>query len=285
MTTGKVAARLANPGRQPYAFATDAHGAIYVANAQPNEVVVFEPGSLRPARVIRLGSAQPQAVAIAPDGDVYVATQVPGAEGGKILAFGASGSRPIRALDQLAYALVLDPSGNLYAAGNEVRVYSPQSPVPLRTIRAGVHFASAMVLGASGTLYVANLSTTTKRGFISVYPAGATTPQRIIRDGARSVRSLALTHAGTLVALNQGFGGLSLYAAGASHPELRITAGISGAATMALSSNDTIFVTNPYESAYGKHGYVAVYPTGSSAPTRLLTSGLDQPFAMLATGS
>jgi sugar lactone lactonase YvrE len=153
------------------ALAFDSSGNLYVArgtSASDSAVLVFPPGSKKPARTITNGLHWPVALLVDKSNDLYVANCAP------------------------CYAIPHH--------GGSVTEYAPGSETPLRTITDGIDAPAAIALGAKGLLYVANYGFFGK-GSVTVYSSG-TTPARKITDRIQNPDALAVAPNGNLYVAN-----------------------------------------------------------------------------------
>ncbi len=185
--------------------------------------------------------------------------------------------------------LIFDGEGNLYAGnmeGSSVSIYAPKGSgwdmKFVRSVQNGVHSPIALAVGPSGELYVANWPPR-KRGWVTVYPAGASKPARKISSGINTPLALAVDSDGMLYVGNvpqsghlQLRGWVSVYPSGSSQPLRRVTDGIYTPASLALAPSGDLYVGNLYAGAHkGPHGTVTVYEPGASRLLYTIKKGID----------
>jgi sugar lactone lactonase YvrE len=92
-----------------------------------------------------------------------------------------------------------------YGGPRYVTVYRPGGSTPVRRISEGSRDAGRLAVDSKGWLYVANTPTRpspTRRGWVSVYAPGVTQPVRKITDQIDTPASLAIDPSDDLYVLN-----------------------------------------------------------------------------------
>jgi hypothetical protein len=78
--------------------------------------------------------------------------------------------------------ITTDESGNLYVTnlfGNNVTIYAPGSLIPQRTISQGINSPTDVKVDGFGNVYVANSPGLGAESYVSLYPAGSSTPSSV----------------------------------------------------------------------------------------------------------
>ena len=188
----------------PTGVALDASGRIYVANdgaavgnPAQDDVSVYPAGSN--ANVSPVGSisnlSSPQAIAVAPDGTMYIANGTAGFQQhgtisiippslvgtAKVRMIGATSANDVTELND-PIGLAVDHDGNLYVVGgsDSVAIYGPRADgniPPTRTIsgaKSRLKSPVGIALDAAGKIYVTNDQAGAGYSYsITIYPAGS----------------------------------------------------------------------------------------------------------------
>jgi hypothetical protein len=107
--------------------------------------------------------------------------------------------------------IATDESGNLYVANgysNAVTIYAPGSKTPKATITTGINDPTDVAVDGGGNVYVSNQPLYGSSAYISLYPAGQTSPSYTWYPPVSNMEILGIT----LIDPTQN-GGSSLYAA------------------------------------------------------------------------
>jgi DNA-binding beta-propeller fold protein YncE len=192
--------RIRHGAEDAHALVFDASGNLYAGN-RSHLVNVFvptqKPGHMALSRSIRDGVDHPQALAVSPAGDLFVAN----------------------------FLACNPPCGK-----GAITVYPPGGAKPILKITDGVEAPLRLALDSTGRLYVANASLGRQihpRGWVSVYAPGASRPMRKIIDGVRGPIALALDPSDNLYVANAYDGSVTVYSPGGATLLYRITKGIS----------------------------------------------------------
>lgn len=134
-------------------------------------------------------------------------------------------------------------------------------------------------------------------GFVLVFAPGKKTPARTIAWGAPGPYSISIDSTGRLYVANlgpfvAGYGrsSVSAYAPGKTVPSYEITNGITYPIFTAVDESGNLYVSNcgqcfaQYPGAYDA-ATVVEYSPGKKKPSRTLTSGLVEPYAMTVDAS
>jgi hypothetical protein len=233
-----------------FALALDGFGNLYVDQcisciptlmrsrnrSEQDSILVYAPGQKKPLRTITLGIHEPVAMAVDAAGNVYVGNAGSAQRHASITEYAAgstSVSRKITSGLKWPGSLAVDGSGDLFAAnqGASVIEYAPNSIRRLRTIRHGIAGASAFAIDPAGTLYVGNTGDPSRRGWISVYAPGSSSPAYKISRGINDPRALALDGDDNLYVANWAYGrqgSVTVYAPNTQHPVHSVESGKYG---------------------------------------------------------
>ena len=143
-----------------------------------------KPGHMALSRSIRDGVDHPEALAVGPSGELFVANS---------------------------------PDCNPPCGKGSVTVYPPGSSKPMLRITDGVDAPFRLAVDSTGVLYVANTPLVRHihpRGWISVYAPGGIRPMRKITDGVRGPIALALDPSDNLYVANAYDDSVTVYSPG-----------------------------------------------------------------------
>jgi sugar lactone lactonase YvrE len=175
----------------PHVLTFDRFDRLYVGNPGLNEILVYEPQSVTPYRIVHTHNG-PLAIGISRNEFLYCVNN------NSVTVYAPSATSPTRRITKginLPSALALF-ANKLYVANwgviptqSSVTSYSLKNLAPAKTIRAGIGNPLALVVDRAGNLFVANDAYST----VTVYAAGKTAPLRTISNGIRGPVALAVT--------------------------------------------------------------------------------------------
>jgi hypothetical protein len=187
---GKVLRSITSGVRGASALAVDASGTLYVGNART--MALYKEGASAPSEIITDGIDRPNAIVVAPNGDVLVANRA-----GVVHAYAPAGGAPAYTLHSSVSgvtSLATDASGDVYvgnSATDSVKIYASGGPSLVRTIADGIHQPVALKVDTAGDLYVSNqgikMNNRSQPGFITVYKPGATTVSYRVPGGGAAI--------------------------------------------------------------------------------------------------
>ena len=183
---------------EPSALAFDRFGTLYVANAGDNTVSGYATGKSAPVRRYTNGVAKP--VDLAAGASLYV-LNTKGT--GSVTIYSRSTGRLRQTITMgihMPYELAVDPSNNLYVennsrVGGSITVYPPGAASPSRSLSFGsvssVQVVAGMAVDSRSTLYVGDtyigeFGVGTSSSAVFAYPAGSSTPSRVLNPAAYS---------------------------------------------------------------------------------------------------
>ena len=192
------------PERGEAALAFDDLGDLYAAGTLGVAIYApsYTPGRLKFVRDIRKGADYPDALALGPDGDLFVANAQPcdpPCGRGSVAEYSRGGSEPALRITNGARApneLAVDSQGDLYVANTPigrrpdepgwVSVYAPGGVRPIRRVTDGIDRPQALALDPSQNLYVADFDSDS----VSVYSPGGARLLYRIRKGIEYASTL-----------------------------------------------------------------------------------------------
>ena len=157
-----------------------------------------------------------------------------------------------------------------------------------RTITTGIAQPDAIAFDEKGYAFVANENGAHRRGYVSVYAPGATTPLRTIDKLPRTPRELGIDRARHLYIVGdyiygccQMVGFARVYASQGT-TLLRELSGLSGfPGRPVFDSADNAYIPN-FDTF---PEYVAVYPPGATRPSRIIQAGIGFPTSLAFDGT
>jgi len=277
--------------RQP---AARAHGqpatqrVVYVADRSQARVIIYPAGIPHPAPIgnFSYGIVEVEGMAVAPNGDLYVAN----GDGGNVLVYNPSGAGPIRELtSSLRHPVnvALDNVGNIYVAeqspssivkfsalGAETAVYRlpyPNDPVRGVTVdERGDIFASI-----SGIPDVYPIGWCESVSELYEIPAGTATPIRKFLSGNEQAFGLAIDGHGHLYASDPCLGNVAVYDLPSLDPlGFWRSSGPFNAPFYMTRSLGYLSVPSP---GNGTTGFVTVISLDPSEPYQTITNGIKEP--------
>jgi hypothetical protein len=285
---GPVAAALAFLCTSAVASAEAAVQVVYVADRSLGRVMVYPLHRKNPApmAVISKGIVEAEGIAVAANGDLYVAN----GNGGNVLVYAPGGAGPIRTLTSNLHHPVnvaLDVAGNIYVAEQSPSSIVKFSPLGFAIAVYPLPYPNDPVRGvaidASGDIF-ASIS-----GIPDVYPigwceavtelyeisAGTHTVVRKFLQGNEQAFGLAIDGRGHLYAsdpclFNVVVYGLPTLSAGGFWR----SSGAFSAPFYLTVANDYLSVPSP---GNGRTGYVTVIPLDGMESYQTITSGLEEP--------
>ena len=274
---------------------------LYVANGVGPSVTVYARGR-ELIRTITQGVNNPDALAFASSGDLYIANdgcKFPSCKpiASSTVTVYAPGTITVlrtiaKGVDNPA-ALAFDGSGDLYVANvgcptassckhiepSTVTVYAPGSTKVLRTIAEGIDQPDAEAFDASGNLYVANYETNS----VTVYAPNSTKVLRTIENGVQGPDALAFDGSGDLYVANYPCqfascrnvpSSVTVYAPGSSKVLRTISQGVTSAFALAFDRSGNLYVAN------NANGNVTDYAPGSTKLLHTIEKGVAVPNAL-----
>jgi sugar lactone lactonase YvrE len=262
-------------------MAVDASGHLYVANDDdPGSVSVFSNRGKHLFATISDGINEPHAVALDPNGNLFVAN-FPNVN--EYAARTLSLIRVIKGQEQ--HLLACDTSGNIYIANDHaISVYGPGETVASYkiAIKGGRDFSYpfAMTFDTAGNLYVA-------LGYdnsVKVYAAGSSKLLRTITAGISYPAALAFDSSGNLFVANaqsngtsKGGNDVTVYAPESTSVSRTISDGMDYPFGLAFDAAGNLYVSDTLSNS------INVYAPGSISPQNTITQGLYRP-STLAMG-
>ncbi|MBV8435383.1 MAG: hypothetical protein JO029_13980 [Candidatus Eremiobacteraeota bacterium] len=271
----------------PRGMAFDGNGNVYVANGggsssssssgSNGSVSVYVAHGSEQVRTITRGINEPDAVAVDSNGTVYVAN------------LGGSGSS----------------SSSSSSSGGSVTVYRHGHNRVAYVITAGISSPRALAMDNDNNLYVLNgaaasSSSGSNNGSVAVFALHHRSPSMVLTSGIDSPTALAVDGAGDVFVANAGTstngtttgsgsnasgGSVVEFSAGSRTPTATITNGIAMPRALALDGTGSLFVANEAggsssSSSSSANGTVAVYPSGTTTPSRVINDGITAPDAL-----
>jgi DNA-binding beta-propeller fold protein YncE len=263
---------------------------VYVADFSKSTVSVYDRRNYSLTRTISQGVSKPDALAFDSSGDLYVSNY--GNNSVSVYAPGTSlPATTITDAVSLPLTIAVDAKGNLYVGNygtNTVTVYAAGRDSLLRTISSGIALARALAFDSAGNLYAANYNAAT----VTVYRPGTTKPKRTISQGVSGPVALAFDASGNLYVANFLAPTVTVYAPGGKVPFRTLSQGLSGPDTLTFAGSGDLYVANCQVRKYvgcwagqSPQYDVAVYDASSDSPKFQITGGVDEPDAVLITGS
>jgi sugar lactone lactonase YvrE len=247
-------------------------------SASSPSVTVYASGGTTPLRTISQAIENPNQVAIAPSGNVYVANGYYGAHTGNVVVYKSGTSTLLRKIVKGTYdpfRLAFDSSGNLYVANEGpgsigpgwVSVYDSGKKKLSRMITDGIDDPVSLAVDGSGNLYVGNYQSSA----VTVYAPGSSSVLRTITDGVTFAFALAFDNSGNLYVAN--YNTVTVYASGSS--TLLRTISTSAPYSLAFGSNGYLNVANLSTSS--SDGSITEYASPYDTLARTITDGIDNP--------
>ncbi|HEY1682834.1 MAG TPA: NHL repeat-containing protein [Candidatus Tumulicola sp.] len=179
--------------------------------------------------------------------------------------------------------IAFDSEGNIYVANDtSVCEFAPGSRKRLRTLDGGVGTHGDLTIDAGGTAYVGYYFGRASR--ISIYPPGKEQPTLDITKGVTAPVAVAVDSAGNLYVANAGNpSNVKVYAPGGKSPVRSLGGHFVEPTSLAFDTDGNLYVADKGDQQYGvrsKNARVAVYPPGSSKPSRVIRAGLRGPVAL-----
>jgi hypothetical protein len=217
---------------------------------------------------------------------------------GRIAVFRPGGGKRLlrliaRGTEDGVLSIAMDSAGALYGANlarSYIGVFEPSGkPGHLHYIRRmtrGITNPEDLSVDRSGNLYVADCpscyySSPPKPDSISIYPPGARSPQRVIKQLIKSPVAMAIDSKGFLYVANapqrnvKDSGWVSVYAPGSTTPLRLITVGIDVPTSLAVDASDNLYVANFFA------GTVTVYSPGAAALKYTIRDGVGLPLRLV----
>ncbi|HEV3153139.1 MAG TPA: hypothetical protein VGZ02_05000 [Candidatus Baltobacteraceae bacterium] len=167
----------------------DSTGTLYATSVDPDSIYVFATGNTTPSYTITSNLSGPRDPVVDGSNNLYVVNGPNSSKqvwidvfrpGAKLPSYRIQPSKPALKVPVL---IVAAPNGTLYVAdggGSEIFVYNAGQKSPAYTITKGIASPVALTLDAQGNLYVANYSSQTDSGSITVYAPGSSAPSYTI---------------------------------------------------------------------------------------------------------
>ena len=160
---------------------TATSGYLYVSSWGSNEAPFYAPGAKKPTATISKGIADPSALALDSQYNLYVANN----QTDTVTVYAPKSTVVLRTIKTGVHgreALGFDGKGNLYVANqtaSSITVYAKGQGAPSRTITDGIAGPSQLAIAANRTLYVLNGNS----GSVTVYAADESQPKLTISKG------------------------------------------------------------------------------------------------------
>jgi hypothetical protein len=162
----------------PQVISIDQHGTLYVGNNNTDSISVYPFGTTTPSTTLTLGTGDPNGIATAPNGDLYVTCRGTPAT---IDIFQPGATSPSQTITDPLISVptqaLFDRSGNFFFADNLTGV----NEIPVGTLQpislglTGLDGASGLALDARlNRLYVSSVSTANT--YVSAFKLGQPTP-------------------------------------------------------------------------------------------------------------
>jgi len=250
---------------------------LYVAGTTISQ---YRLGTTTPLHTLRAPLGGTSALALDPRGNLFAAN-------------GVSTSLDSITVYNAADLSAMDSAGALYGANlarSYIGVFEPSGkPGHLHYIRRmtrGITNPEDLSVDRSGNLYVADCpscyySSPPKPDSISIYPPGARSPQRVIKQLIKSPVAMAIDSKGFLYVANapqrnvKDSGWISVYAPGSTTPLRLITVGIDVPTSLAVDASDNLYVANFFA------GTVTVYSPGAAALKYTIRDGVGLPLRLV----
>jgi hypothetical protein len=214
---------------QPWGLFVDARKNLYAANLASGTVTVYPPGGTSPSATLTK-AGHPDAVAVAPDGTVFVADCgycYRPHHHSAVLEYRAGTTTPRRVFTfpapVYATGIALDAQGNLYVAFYFVEVSSKSLRGRVFEFQAGsknhkdlgirVASTAAMTTDAQGDLVLVDQGGASRSSAIDVFPPGSKIPSQQILTTAWGI---ALNHSNAQIWQTLGYFG---YVLGSTYPD------------------------------------------------------------------
>ena len=160
---------------------TATSGYLYVSSWGSNEAPFYAPGAKKPTATISKGIADPSALALDSQYNLYVANN----QTDTVTVYAPKSTVVLRTIKTGVHgreALGFDGKGNLYVVNktaSSITVYAKGQGAPSRTITDGIAGPSQLAIAANRTLYVLNGNS----GSVTVYAADESQPKLTISKG------------------------------------------------------------------------------------------------------